>query len=226
MSASGLSGRRLDAMRAGGIYDHIGFGFHRYSTDRQWLVPHFEKMLYDNAQLASLYLDASLAAPAEDRPRMKEIARGIFTYVLRDMTSPDGAFYSAEDAQSEGHEGKFYTWTKAEMETVLTAEEASFAVSYFGLTESGNFEDHSHPTPLKNQNVLSIVDWRKPLTPAESESLRQIKTKLAEIQQKRIRPHRDDKVLASWNGLMLSALARGSMILQDDALLSAATKTT
>jgi uncharacterized protein YyaL (SSP411 family) len=214
----------LHAMAAGGLHDQLGGGFARYAVDDRWLVPHFEKMLYDNAQLASLDLDASVAAPAPDRPRMKEIARGIFSYVLRDMTSPDGAFYSAEDAQSEGHEGKFYTWTKSEIEAVLTAEEASFATSYFGLTESGNFEDHSHPTPLKNQNVLSIVDWRKPLTPAESESLRQIKTKLAEIQQKRIRPHRDDKVLASWNGLMMSALARGSMILQDDALLSAATK--
>jgi uncharacterized protein YyaL (SSP411 family) len=214
----------LHAMAAGGLYDQLGDGFARYSVDERWLVPHFEKMLYDNAQLANVYLDASLAAPAADRARMAGVARGIFTYVLRDMTSPEGAFYSAEDAQSEGHEGKFYTWTKSELESLLSPEEAALALTFFGVTETGNFEDHSHPAPLKNQNVLSVVDWRTPLNAADSARLASVKSKLFEARAKRVRPLRDDKVLASWNGLMMSALARGGMILDDDALITAATK--
>jgi len=214
----------LQAMAAGGLYDQLGDGFARYSVDDRWLVPHFEKMLYDNAQLACVYLEATVSAPPADRARMTEVARGIFRYVLRDMTSPDGAFYSAEDAQSEGHEGKFYTWSKTELESILNPEEAAFTLAYFGITDTGNFEDHSHPAPLKNQNVLSVPDWRKPLSASDAALLAQVKSKLFEVQKKRVRPLRDDKVLASWNGLMLSAFARGSMILQDDALLSAATK--
>jgi uncharacterized protein YyaL (SSP411 family) len=134
-----------DGMAAGGIHDQLGGGFARYSVDAQWLVPHFEKMLYDNAQLAQLYLDAYLVS---GEARHKDTARDIFTYVLRDMTHPDGGFYSAEDADSEGHEGKFYCWTRAELEKLLTAEEFKVAARYFGITEKGNFVDHSHPSPL------------------------------------------------------------------------------
>ncbi len=209
----------LERMAAGGLYDQIGDGFARYSVDERWLVPHFEKMLYDNAQLASLALDVHTAT---GNAKAAEIARGIFRYVLRDMTSPDGAFYSAEDADSEGHEGKFYTWTKAELEGLLTPEEAAVALAVWGVTEKGNFVDHSHPEPMKGQNVLSVVD---PAAAAGKEALLEsARKKLADARAKRPRPLRDDKVLASWNGLMLSALAKGAAVLGDDALRAAAVK--
>ncbi|MGI8602135.1 MAG: thioredoxin domain-containing protein [Verrucomicrobiales bacterium] len=214
-------GHTLERMAAGGIYDQIGDGFSRYSTDEKWLVPHFEKMLYDNAQLANVYLDAYTAT---GNARFAEVARGIFRYVLRDMTSAEGAFYSAEDADSEGHEGKFYTWTKAEMQKLLSAEEAKLALAYWGVTEEGNFVDHSHPNPLTKQNILSVVDAKRKLSAKESVLIESARKKLFEARQKRVRPLRDDKVLASWNGLMLSAFARGGIILADDALIEAAKK--
>lgn len=201
----------LDKMAAGGIYDQIGGGFSRYSVDAQWLVPHFEKMLYDNAQLLNLYLDAYLVS---GEARHADVARDILRYVLRDMTHPEGGFYSAEDADSEGHEGKFYTWTKNDLEQLLTKEEARVAVRYFGVTEKGNFEDHSHPRPLKNQNVLSIADPE--LSKEEQKLVVSAKEKIFAAREKRVRPHLDDKILASWNGLMLGALARASVILDDD----------
>ena len=141
-----------ERMAAGGIHDQLGGGFARYSVDAEWLVPHFEKMLYDNAQLAQLYLDAYLVS---GDARHADVARDILGYVLRDMTHPDGGFYSAEDADSEGHEGKFYCWTHAELSKLLTPEEFNVAARYFGITKEGNFVDHSHPTPLPGQNVLS-----------------------------------------------------------------------
>lgn len=211
----------LRRMAAGGIYDQIGGGFARYAVDAAWLIPHFEKMLYDNAQLASLTLDTYAVTRDES---LAQLARGIFRYVLRDMTSPDGAFYSAEDADSEGHEGKFYTWTKAEMESVLAPEEAALAVAYWGVTEKGNFVDHSRPDPLPGQNVLHVADRSRQLTPEEAGQLERARLKLFEVRSLRVRPLRDDKVLASWNGLMLSACVRGAMILEDDALLDAACK--
>src|SRR5438132_4275566 len=122
----------LEQMARGGIYDQLGGGFSRYSTDAQWLVPHFEKMLYDNAQLLDLYLDAYLVS---GEARFAEVARDIIRYVLRDMTSPEGGFYSAEDADSEGKEGKFYCWTRSELARLLTPEELTVAVKYFGVTE-------------------------------------------------------------------------------------------
>ena len=156
-----------DRMAAGGIHDQLGGGFARYSVDAEWLVPHFEKMLYDNAQLAQLYLDAYLVSGEK---RYADVARDILSYVLSDMTHPEGGFYSAEDADSEGHEGKFYCWTHAELSKLLAPGEFNVAVRYFGITEKGNFVDHSHPTPLPGQNVLSIV---QPLTPALSPSDRE-----------------------------------------------------
>ncbi|MFM8471365.1 MAG: thioredoxin domain-containing protein [Limisphaerales bacterium] len=206
-----------ERMAAGGMYDQLGGGFARYSVDEKWLVPHFEKMLYDNAQLLHLYLDAHLVS---GEARFADVARDIIRYVLRDMTHPDGGFYSAEDADSEGHEGKFYCWTKKEMAALLTAEEFKVAERYFGITEEGNFEDHSHPQPLKHLNVLSIVDPK--LTDAEAKLLAAAKQKMFAVQQKRIRPHLDDKVLASWNGLMLGALARAGVVLGDPKYLAAA----
>ena len=208
-----------DRMAAGGIHDQLGGGFARYSVDAEWLVPHFEKMLYDNAQLAQLYLDAFLVS---GEPRFAETARDILNYVLRDMTHPEGGFFSAEDADSEGHEGKFYCWTRAELSKLLTPEEFKVAARYFGITEQGNFVDHSHPEPLPNQNVLSIADPQ--LTGPETALLASAKSKMLAARSKRIRPLRDDKVLASWNGLMLGAMARAGVVLGDEAYRAAAEK--
>jgi uncharacterized protein len=141
---------------------------------------------------------------------------------LRDMTHPDGGFYSAEDADSEGKEGKFYCWTLAEVKQLLTPEEATLAARVFGLTEKGNFEDHSDPDPLPNQNVLSIVDTN--VSAAEEVVLKSAKEKMFHARSKRVRPHLDDKVLASWNGLMLGAMARAYAVLGDQTYLDAARK--
>src|SRR5258705_1488876 len=141
-----------ERMASGGIYDQIGGGFSRYSVDAQWLVPHFEKMLYDNAQLLGLFVDCYLVSGEEG---FADVARDIVRYVLRDMTHPEGGFYSAEDADSEGKEGKFYCWTRDELTKLLTPEEFNVATKYFGITQDGNFVDHSDPNPLPNQNVLS-----------------------------------------------------------------------
>ncbi len=208
-----------DRMAAGGMYDQLGGGFARYSVDAQWLVPHFEKMLYDNAQLVNLYLDAHLVS---GRQQFADVARDILRYLLRDMTHPEGGFYSAEDADSEGHEGKFYCWTKAELEKLLSPGEAGVVIRYFGITEEGNFEDHSHPAPLKHQNVLSIVDPK--LSAEEAKLLASAKAKMLQERAKRVRPHLDDKILASWNGLMLGAMARASIILNDETYRAAAEK--
>jgi hypothetical protein len=208
-----------ERMAAGGMHDQLGGGFARYSVDAQWLVPHFEKMLYDNAQLLNLYLDAFLAGGDD---RHAATARAIAGYVLRDMTDPAGGFYSAEDADSEGKEGKFYCWTAAELSQLLTPEEFKVAVRCFGVTERGNFVDHSDPDPLPNQNVLSVVDAA--LSPAEEKLLEAARKKMFRARSRRVRPHRDDKVLASWNGMMLGALARAYAVLGGESYRAAAEK--
>ena len=206
-------------MAAGGLYDQLGGGFARYSVDEQWRVPHFEKMLYDNAQLAGLCLDAFLVS---GDARHASTARGSLQYVLRDMTGPGGGFYSAEDADSEGKEGKFYCWTTAELSQLLTPEEFTTAVRYFGVTERGNFVDHSDPDPLPGQNVLRIAD--PDLSPAQQEWLASAREKMFQTRLRRVRPHLDDKVLASWNGMMLGALARAYAVLGDPVYRAAAEK--
>jgi uncharacterized protein YyaL (SSP411 family) len=208
-------------MAAGGMYDQIGGGFSRYSVDEKWLVPHFEKMLYDNAQLIHLYLDAGLVSGEEP---YHDTVRDVIRYLLRDMTHKDGGFYSAEDADSEGHEGKFYCWTKKELMEVLGAEDGAWACDYFGVTEKGNFEDHSHPDPLPGQNVLSVIKPEAKLSEADAKRLAAVKQKLFDLRVKRVRPHLDDKVLTSWNGLMLGALSRASIILDHKEALAAAKK--
>jgi uncharacterized protein YyaL (SSP411 family) len=208
-----------ERMAAGGIYDQLGGGFARYSVDAKWLVPHFEKMLYDNAQLLNLYLDCYLVSGEQ---RYAEVARDIIRYVLRDMTHPEGGFYSAEDADSEGKEGKFYCWTRAELTKLLTPEEFSVAAKYFGVTDQGNFVDHSDPNPLPGQNVLSIVHPN--LSDADKSPLQSAKEAMFKERSKRVRPHLDDKVLASWNGLMLGALARASAIVGEESYAAAAEK--
>ncbi|HYV31137.1 MAG TPA: thioredoxin domain-containing protein [Candidatus Binatia bacterium] len=208
-----------ERMAAGGIHDQIGGGFSRYSVDAQWLVPHFEKMLYDNAQLLGLYLDCYLVSAEQ---RYAEVARDILRYVLRDMTHPEGGFYSAEDADSEGKEGKFYCWTREELSKLLTPEEFKVTQRVYGLTEKGNFVDHSDPQPLANQNVLSLVDPK--MTAAEESLLQSAREKVFQARAQRIRPQRDDKVLASWNGLMLGSVARASAVLAEPAYRGAAEK--
>ena len=242
-----------ERMAAGGIHDHLGGGFARYAVDAEWLVPHFEKMLYDNAQLVQLYLDAHLIAKTESRKQKAEmefaaVARDILDYVQRDMTHRDGGFYSAEDADSEGHEGKFYCWTRTELSKLLTVEEFNVVVRHFGITEEGNFVDHSHPTPLAGQNVLSIVEPIEGPTSEKRESgkaetqsshvhsqdcdhgstdvpvLASARAKMIAVRAKRIRPHLDDKILASWNGLMLGAFARAYAVLGDETYRTVAEK--
>ncbi len=205
----------LDKMGQGGIYDQVGGGFARYSTDDVWLVPHFEKMLYDNALLSRAYLEAYQVTGREEYAR---VAREIFQYLFRDMTDPSGGFYSAEDADSEGEEGKFYVWTPAELKAVLGAEEGSSFCALYGVTESGNFE---------RKNILHL---KEPLP----ELFKQIgrdekwweaaKAKVLAERSKRIRPHLDDKILTAWNSLMISSLAYGYQVLGDESYLKAAQK--
>jgi uncharacterized protein YyaL (SSP411 family) len=206
-----------DHMAAGGIYDQLGGGFARYATDDAWLIPHFEKMLYDNALLVRLYLEAWQAS---GEARYADVVRGTLHYLLRDMAAPEGGFFSAEDADSEGREGAFYAWTLEEMTALLTAEELRVAARCYGVTRQGNFVDHSDPQPLPGLNVLSLRE-RDP-TPGEAALLGSAREKLFAARSHRPRPHCDDKILASWNGLMLGALAQAYAILGDRTHLEAA----
>lgn len=208
-------------MRDGGIHDHVGGGFHRYTVDREWKTPHFEKMLYDQAQLMELYLDAWLQS---GEAGFREVVEGIAGYVLRNLTHPEGGFFCAQDAQSEGKEGKYFCWTLAELEKLLTKEELAVARKVFDLTAEGNFIDHSDPNPLPNQNVLSFQNPRSELGEKEEKEIRTILTKLAEVRSKRVPPATDDKILASWNGLMIGAMARAGIVLNKPDYLAAARK--
>ncbi|HHY36907.1 MAG TPA: thioredoxin domain-containing protein [Firmicutes bacterium] len=205
----------LEAMHRGGIYDHLGYGFARYSVDEKWLVPHFEKMLYDNALLAMAYLEGYQVTGKESFAR---IAREIFTYVLRDMTSPAGAFYTAEDADSEGEEGKFYTWTKAEIKEILGADLGEEFCRWYGVTEAGNFEGKNILNRVQGETAVAEGD------PREEEHLAAACQKLFAVREKRIHPHKDDKILTSWNGLMIAALAMGARILSEPRCLEAAAR--
>lgn len=210
--------KTLQAMRRGGIYDHIGFGFHRYSTDSQWLVPHFEKMLYDQALLAIAYTEAYQATGREE---YEQTAREIFTYIQQDMTAPEGGFYSAEDADSEGEEGKFYLWTSDEIQRVLSGKEADLAVKVFNLNEDGNFVDEVAGSK-SGRNILhltkSIDELAADLSMTASElrlHLEEIRRKMFADRAKRIHPHKDDKILTDWNGLMIAALAKGAQVFHE-----------
>ncbi len=196
----------LDRMATGGMHDQLGGGFHRYSTDRRWLVPHFEKMLYDNALLAIVYLDAYRVTR---KPLYARAARGILDYVIRDMTDAGGAFHSAEDADSEGVEGKFYVWTPAEIEQILGKEDADAFNEYYDVTAGGNFE---------HKNILNVPKPDEKL----AARLDKMKPKLLAARAKRIRPGKDDKILTDWNGLMISAMARGHQVLGDERYARAA----
>jgi uncharacterized protein YyaL (SSP411 family) len=200
----------LDRMAAGGIYDHLGGGFARYSVDARWLVPHFEKMLYDNALLSSAYLDAYLVTGDANYAR---VLRETLNYVIRDMTNPAGGFYSTEDADSEGHEGLFYTWTPDEIDAVLGAERGAAFGRVYDVTDDGNFEGRSILNLPKTLEQCAAILKREPLELASE--LAESREKLFAAREKRVRPGRDDKVIVAWNGLMIDAMARAGAALNE-----------
>ena len=210
----------LNAMRNGGIFDQIGFGFHRYSVDSKWLVPHFEKMLYDQALLAIAYLEAHQAT---GKAAFARVAREVFTYVLRDMTGPDGGFYSAEDADSEGKEGLFYVWTPQEVKEHLGERVGDLFCRFYGISEGGNFEG-GLSIPHKRIPVQAFATTGG-LDVQELETiLEQARKRLFDVREERAHPLKDDKVLTSWNGLMIAALAKGYQVLGDRVYAEAARK--
>jgi hypothetical protein len=205
----------LKAMGQGGIYDHVGLGFHRYSTDERWVLPHFEKMLYDQALSALAYLEAYQATGREE---YAQTAREVFEYVLRDLSSPEGGFYSAEDADSEGEEGKFYTWTLEEIRKTLEPAEAELVIQAFNAKPEGNYVEEATGRPT-GRNVLHLTEPLAEELEARWESVRR---KLLTARGKRVRPARDEKILTDWNGLMIAALARGAQVLDDERYAEAA----
>ena len=207
----------LDRMAAGGIYDQLGGGFHRYSVDDRWLVPHFEKMLYDNALLSACYVEAFQATGRQDYQRT---ARETFDYVLREMTSPEGGFYSTLDADSEGEEGKFYVWKPAEIEALLGAEQSKTFCRVYDVSDEGNFEGHNILNLPKTLDQIARILGRD-LDELAAE-LTESRAKLLEVRNRRVWPGLDDKVLASWNGLMIDSLAYAAGALHEPRYLNAA----
>ena len=212
--------KTLTKMRLGGVYDQIGFGFHRYSTDSQWLVPHFEKMLYDQALMVLASTEAFQVTGAN---RYALAAKEIVTYVLRDLAVPEGGFYSAQDADTEGEEGKFYLWTTDEVFDILNPADAELAVHIFGLKSQGNFPG------ARGKNILHIAEPLDELAPYKGLTLPELVSRLHAIRddlfkarKKRVLPSTDDKVLTDWNGLMIAALAEAGNILQEPKYLEAA----
>jgi uncharacterized protein YyaL (SSP411 family) len=209
----------LDKMARGGIYDHLGGGFHRYAVDAVWLVPHFEKMLYDNAQLARVYLHAYQAT---GNPFYRRVVEETIDYVLRDMADPAGGFYSTEDADSEGEEGKFYVWTPGEIAAVLGPEAAGAFDAFYGVTNQGNFE---------GKNILHVARPVEAVAadlgmtvPALEQSLAASRRALFDARARRVRPGRDEKVLTAWNGMMLRTLAEAAAVLEREDWRDAAVR--
>ena len=225
----------LDEMAAGGMNDQLGGGFHRYSVDRHWFVPHFEKMLYDQAQLANSYLDAHQITGEE---AYADTARDIFTYLLRDMRDPAGGFYSAEDADSDNpykqgdhSEGAFYLWSRTHVQELLGSPAAEIFIHSYGLEENGNVEQDPHDE-FTGLNILARRhDAQQTAAALELDadqvvqSLEESRKKLMQERDRRRRPHLDDKILTSWNGMVIGALARGGAILQEPAYLEASART-
>ena len=210
-SALEMVEKTLAAMRRGGIFDQIGFGFHRYSVDAKWLVPHFEKMLYDQALLAIAYIEAYQATKEK---KFAVIAQEIFTYVLRDMTDPNGGFYSAEDADSEGKEGLFYVWKRKDIIDHLGEKEGDLFCRFYGISDKGNFEE-GFSIPYIS---LSIEDFAKQEgieLEKLDDHLMNARRQLFAVREKRVHPLKDDKILTSWNGLMIAALSKGYQAMGD-----------
>lgn len=208
--------KTLTEMSMGGICDHLGFGFHRYSTNQEWLVPHFEKMLYDQALLAIAYLETFQATKND---RYATVAKEIFTYVLRDMTSNEGGFLSADDADSEGVEGKFYVWSLKELTEILGEEDAATFAAVYNVRDKGNFHDEATRT-LTGENILHMTKALPELAELLfmdvgelADKLESSRLALFNVRETRIHPYKDDKVLTDWNGLMIAAMAIGSRVL-------------
>ena len=217
----------LQAMRKGGVFDHLGYGFHRYSTDREWLLPHFEKMLYDQALLALTYTEAYQATEKEE---YRQSAEEILNYVLRDMTSKEGGFYSAEDADSEGVEGKFYVWSEDEIIELLGKDDADIFIKVYNVKKEGNFRDEATHKPT-GKNILHLSksleenakDLNIPVADLKSK-LETSRKKLFDARNKRVRPHLDDKILTDWNGLMIASLAKAGKVFEEPKYIKAAEK--
>jgi uncharacterized protein YyaL (SSP411 family) len=219
--------KTLVAMRLGGIWDHVGFGFHRYSTDKRWLLPHFEKMLYDQALIAIAYLESYQITK---NPLYAQTVDEIFTYVLRDMTSPEGAFFSAEDADSEGEEGKFYVWTVDEFRRAINDDRTDMWERIFRLSREGNFKDEATGEKT-GANILhlttSLDKWADKYVMRTQKLMNNwetIRNKLFLERKNRVHPLKDDKILTDWNGLMIAALALGARVLEKPEYADAATK--
>ena len=212
--------KSLDGMYRGGLYDHIGYGFTRYSTDERWLVPHFEKMLYDNALLVMAAADAYQVTRTEE---LANVIREVITYIERVMTDPLGGFYCAEDADSEGVEGKFYVWTLGEVISVLGEEEGRLFAEVYDITPEGNFESYSIPNLIKQ--TIDEYAFKNKLD--RSELIARLDTsreKLFQAREARVHPHKDDKILTSWNGLMIAALSKAAKALQEPVYAQMAEK--
>jgi hypothetical protein len=215
----------LQAMRRGGMYDHLGYGFHRYATDAEWKLPHFEKMLYDQAMLAMAYTEAFQAT---GKVFYEQTAREIFTYVLCDMTAPEGGFYSAEDADSEGREGTFYVWEMDELREVLDDDLADLVIQVYNVMPEGNFEDEA----TRQRTGENILYLKKPIDGLASEMdideaalasrLEEARQILFVHREQRIHPGKDDKILVDWNGLMIAALAKAARVFDAEAYAEAA----
>ncbi|MGD8544534.1 MAG: thioredoxin domain-containing protein [Candidatus Bathyarchaeota archaeon] len=220
-----MAEKTLESMNLGGIYDQIGFGFHRYSTDSSWLVPHFEKMLYDQAMLTIAYVEAYQATKKE---KYRQTVHEILTYILRDMTDQKGGFYSAEDADSEGEEGKFYLWTREEIKNVLPPNEAKLISKIFNIQEEGNYvEESTRKRVGKNilhlKNPLKVIskDLAIPLQ-VILETLEKSRQGLFIEREKRVHPAKDDKILSDWNGLMIAAFAKAGQVFNEQKYIKAA----
>ena len=210
--------KTLQEMRLGGIFDHVGYGFHRYATDKEWLVPHFEKMLYDQAMLVMAYTEAFQIT---GKPEYKKTAEEILTYVQRDMTDAKGGFYSAEDADSEGEEGLFYIWTIQELQSIIGEEDTQFIQNIFNLTPEGNFKDEASGQ-FTGKNIFHL---KTPISnPKDLKKISQIREKIFHVREKRIHPLKDDKILTDWNGLMIAAMAKAGVAFQDNVLIESAEK--
>ena len=207
--------KTLDAMREGGIFDQIGSGFHRYSVDQKWLVPHFEKMLYDQALLSMASYQAA------GKVKFARVAREIFTYVLRDMTDRQGGFYSAQDADSEGKEGLFYVWTPSEVKEYIGEEPGDLFCQFYDITDAGNFEEGCSIPHLRMSLETFALREGMELKKLET-ALKDAEVRLFDARKKRVHPLKDDKILTSWNGLMIAAFAKGSQVLGDQAYADAA----
>jgi uncharacterized protein YyaL (SSP411 family) len=210
--------KTLEKMANGGIYDHLGGGFHRYSVDERWLIPHFEKMLYDNALLSRTYFEAYQAS---QKKRYRRVGEEILNYVLREMKSPEGGFYSTQDADSEGKEGKFYVWTRDEIKEVLGKEKGTPFCAYYGVGLQGNFEGGA--SVLSIASTLEKVSQLYGMSTTDLEKiLEEGRQELYAEREKRVRPGRDEKILTSWNGLMISSFVDGFKVTGNEHYLNGA----